>query len=399
MRPIEASTDKQGHAPTREALLARAEALVPVLQERAEAAERLRRCPNETIADFIAGDLLRICQPARYGGFELGYDVLCEVSQTLARGCGSQAWVHMVFADNALKLSAYTLQAQDEVWGSDRNAKLANAVAPVGLGRPVEGGVLWSGRHGFSSGVDHADWVMASGHIEHGDRRQGCSVLIPKRDITLVDDWHVLGLAGTGSKTFVVENAFVPEHRILDKEAADRGEAPGTLHYSAPVAKLPRGGVSAVSFTSVVVGIAEGFLTEYFRYTAPRLSRGTVVAEQMGVQISAGLSAAEVEAASRMYLGAIRETMQTLACGETVSRHAQLQGKRNAAYAAQLALRAVQRLFNAAGGRALYASNELQRKFRDIHAAAAHHSLVWDTAAAAYGRYVLGRHGRSSSAD
>jgi alkylation response protein AidB-like acyl-CoA dehydrogenase len=383
-------------APTREDLLARAEALAPVMQDRAEAGEKLRRCPDETVADFIAADLLRICQPARYGGFEQGYDVLCEVSQTLARGCGSQAWVHMVFADNALKLSAYALQAQDEVWGKDRNAKLANAVAPVGRGRPVEGGVLWSGRHGFSSGVDHADWVMASGYIERGNTKQSCSVLIPKGDITLVDDWHVLGLTGTGSKTFVVDGAFVPEHRILDKEASNRGEAPGMLHYTAPVAKLPRGGVSAVSFTAVVVGIAEGFLTEYLRYTGPRLSRGTVVAEQMGVQISAGLSAAEVEAASRMYLGAIRETMQTLARGETVSRHNQLQGKRNAAYAAQLSLRAVQRLFNAAGGRALYTSNELQRKFRDVHAAAAHHSLVWDTAAAAYGRHVLGQHGDSN---
>ena len=368
--------------PTREQLL-----------ERAETGERLRRCPDETIADFISSELLAICRPARYGGFEHGYDVLCEVSQTLARGCGSQAWVHMVFADNALKLSAYTLEAQDEVWGKDPDARLANAVAPVGNGRPVEGGVLWSGRHGFSSGVDHAGWVMASGHIERGDTRQGCSVLIPRSDIALVDDWHVLGLAGTGSKTFVVDGAFVPEHRILDKEAADEGRSPGMLHYTAPVARLPRGGVSAVSFTAVVVGIAEGFLQEYFSYTGPRLSRGTVVAEQTGTQITAGLSAAEVEAASRMYLGAIRETMQTLTRGETVSRHNQLQGKRNAAYAAQLALRAVQRLFNAAGGRALYTSNELQRKFRDAHAAAAHHSLVWDSAAAAYGGYVLGQHG------
>jgi hypothetical protein len=97
-----------------------------------------------------------------------------------------------------------------------------------------------------------------------------------------------------------------------------------------------------------------------------------------------------------MYLGSIRETMRTLERGETVSRHDQVRGKRNAAYAAQLALSAVQRLFNAAGGRALYTSNELQRKFRDVHAAAAHHSLVWDTAAAAYGRHVLGQHGDSN---
>jgi 3-hydroxy-9,10-secoandrosta-1,3,5(10)-triene-9,17-dione monooxygenase len=299
----------------------------------------------------------------------------------------------MVFADNALKLSSYTLEAQQEVWGKDPVAQLSNAVAPVGRGKPVDGGVLWTGRHGFSSGVDHAGWVMASGYIERGEQRQACSVLIPRSDITIVDDWHVLGLAGSGSKTFVVDAAFVPEHRILDKAAADEGRAPGNLHYTVPVARLPRGGVSAVSFTAVVVGIAEGFLQEYYEFTGPRLSRGTVVAEQMGTQIGAGVSAAEVEAAVRMYLGSIRETMRTLERGETVSRHDQVRGKRNAAYAAQLALSAVQRLFNSAGGRALYLNNELQRKFRDVHAAAAHHSLVWDSAAASYGRYVLGLHG------
>src|SRR5262245_9772744 len=76
---------------TREELLARAEALVPVLAERSAEAERLRRCPDSTIADLVDNGLTRICQPRQFGGFELGYDVLCEVSQTLARGCGSQA--------------------------------------------------------------------------------------------------------------------------------------------------------------------------------------------------------------------------------------------------------------------------------------------------------------------
>ena len=68
----------------------------------------MRRCPDETIQDYLDNDLLRICQPARYGGFEHGYDVLCEVAQTLARGCGAQAWVHMVLTDNILKLASYS---------------------------------------------------------------------------------------------------------------------------------------------------------------------------------------------------------------------------------------------------------------------------------------------------
>ena len=55
----------------------------------------LRRVPDETIRDYVDQGLLRICQPAHYGGYDLGYDVLCEVTQTLSRGCGSQGWVHM----------------------------------------------------------------------------------------------------------------------------------------------------------------------------------------------------------------------------------------------------------------------------------------------------------------
>src|SRR5215813_10571125 len=176
--------EKPAAVPSREELLGRAEALVPVLQERAPKAEAMRRCPDETIRDFLDNDLLRISQPARYGGFEHGYDVLCEVSQTLARGCGSQAWVHMVLADNILKLASYSEQAQEDVWAEDTGAKLSNCVTPVGKGRPADGGVIWSGRHTFSSGVDHAQWVMAAGVIDHGDRKQACSVLVPKSDIT-----------------------------------------------------------------------------------------------------------------------------------------------------------------------------------------------------------------------
>jgi 3-hydroxy-9,10-secoandrosta-1,3,5(10)-triene-9,17-dione monooxygenase len=147
-----------------------------------------------------------------------------------------------------------------------------------------------------------------------------------------------------------------------------------------------------VSYTAVCVGVAEGFLESYLNFTGPRKSRGNPVADGVGVQMGVGQASAEIEAASRMYLGVIRETMQTLQRGETVTKLSGVQGKRNAAYACQLATGAVQRLFNAAGGRALYLDSVLQRQFRDCFAAAAHHSVVWDGAAAEYGRYVLSLH-------
>jgi 3-hydroxy-9,10-secoandrosta-1,3,5(10)-triene-9,17-dione monooxygenase len=370
---------------TREEVLRRAEALVPVLRERAPEAEKLRRCPDPTIADFVSKDLLRICMPARFGGFELGYDVYCETAKTLAHGCGSQAWIFMVLADNALKLAGFSQQAQEDVWNENPNARLSNAVAPLGKGEVVDGGIKWTGRHPFSSGVDHADWVMPTGFVQRGDKRHTVSVLIPKKDIKIIDDWHVVGLAGTGSKTFEVSGAFVPDHRILTKEDDEAGSSP----YKAPVFHLPRGGVSSASYAAVAVGCAEGLLEEYIKYTAPRKSRTTVVAEEMGTQMGIGIAASEIEAASEMLMGPLRETMQFLERGQPVPRMLNLRGKRNAAYAAQLSITAAQKLFNAAGGRALYSDNVMQRMLRDCLAAAAHHSLGWDAAAANYGRHVL----------
>ena len=222
--------EKADVALTREDLIARAEGLIPVLAARSAECEKARSAPAATIRDFIDLGLLRVCQPARYGGYELGYDVLCEISQTLARGCGSQAWVHMVLADNPLKLSAFSLEAQDEVWGVNSAAKICVAVAAVGKATRAKGGVVWNAVHGFSSGIDHADWVICGGHIhEDGKAPEGCFALIPTKDVEIIDDWHAVGLAGTGSKSFAVKDVFVPAHRVLSKTDYDNGTSPGTL--------------------------------------------------------------------------------------------------------------------------------------------------------------------------
>src|SRR6476469_6111004 len=300
---------------TREEALKRAEALIPVLRERSAESEKLRRCPDATIADYISSELLRLCMPARFGGFELGYDVYCDVVRTLAHGCGSQAWVYMVLADNALKLAGFSQQAQEDVWNENPNARLSNAVAPLGKGEVVDGGIKWTGRHPFSSGVDHADWVMPTGYVQRGDRKETVTVLIPKKDIKVIDDWYVVGLAGTGSKTFEVNGAFVPDHRILSKEDDEAGSL-----YQAPVFHLPRGGVSSASYAAVAVGVAEGLIEEYIAYTGPRKSRSTVVAEEMGTQMGVGIAASEIEAASEMLMGPLRETMQLLERGQPVPK-------------------------------------------------------------------------------
>lgn len=375
---------------TREEMLRRAEALVPVLRERSPACEAARRCPEESMADFDAAGFLRICQPARFGGFELGWDVLCEVGQILARGCGAQAWVSTVMGDHAHIASGLPLQAQEDIWGKTPMAHICASFAPVGTAKSVPGGVRFSGKHGFASGIDHAQWALPGGMIVDGPMKgERCLFLVPMSDVTVIDDWHVVGMSGTGSKSFTVENVFVPEHRILRFSDLEAATGPGNKAHQSPIFRMPHGGLATSAFACVAVGIAEGFLADYIAATRKRVSRGVKVAELTGTQISLAVAAAEIEAAASLYMAPVREARALLERGETVPAHQRMRGKRNSTYAARTALSAVEKLFYASGARVLFEGNAMNRAYRDLQAAASHAGLVWDVGMSDYGRHLL----------
>jgi 3-hydroxy-9,10-secoandrosta-1,3,5(10)-triene-9,17-dione monooxygenase len=334
---------------------------------------------------------MRICQPARFGGLELGWDVLCEVGQILARGCGAQAWVATVMGDHAHIASGLPLEAQEEIWGENPGARLCASFAPVATAKSVAGGVRLTGKHGFASGIDHAQWALPGGTVVDGSMKgERCLFLVPMSDVTVIDDWHVIGMAGTGSKSFTVEDVFVPEHRIHRYSDVEAATGPGNKAHTAPIFRMPHGGLATSAFACVAVGIAEGFLEEYIALTRKRVSRGIQVAEQTGTQISLAAAAAEIEAAAALYIAPVREARRILERGETVPRQYLLRGKRNSTWAARTALSAVEKLFYAAGARVLFEGNALQRAYRDLHAAAAHAGLVWDAGMSDYGAHMLG---------
>ena len=378
----------------REELLERAAALVPALRARSAAAEAQRYCPAETVADLREAGLLRICQPARYGGWEHGWDVLCEVSQVLARGCASQAWVGNIYNDHTQLLGMFDVRAQDDVWGDNPDARLSASIEPAGKARPVAGGVVFSGRHRYASGIDNAQWLLCGGLLlEDGTAPRRCYFLVPKAEVAVIDDWHVIGLAGTGSKSFEVKDLFVPAHRILDGDGSDEGMGPGIAVNTAPVYRMPRHDIAGTGFAAIAVGVAEGFIAEYIAYTRTRNSRGEAMAQLMGTQISLGHATVELRAAQQLCIDGARQAMAVLGRGERLSLHQRQHTRLASSFAAQLALAAVQRLFNAAGGRALFVDSPMQRSMRDLYAVAAHRALAWDAAAANYGAMLLGPDG------
>src|SRR5207244_6338753 len=157
----EAKTDRRAAAPRFEELLARAEALIPVLRERAPRAEQLRRLPDETIADLHSSGLFRMLQPARVGGSELPYRALYELTAVIGQGCGSTSWVLANLAAHHWLLGMWHPEAQDEIWGDSPDSLISSALIFARCReRRVEGGYWLSGRWPFSSGIDPSTWNM-----------------------------------------------------------------------------------------------------------------------------------------------------------------------------------------------------------------------------------------------
>jgi len=198
------------------ALLDRARALVPLLAERAPAATAARRLPDETILDFHATGILRVLQPRRFGGMQGRFSLFSRIVEELTYGCASSAWVYAVLGEHQWIIASYPEEAQLDVWGDDPEAVASSSLAPRAAAARVRGGWRLSGRYPFSSGCDFAQWAIIGAFLgEAGDPRRVAYLLVPLTEIEIVDDWQVLGLLGTGSKSLVLHDVFVPEHRSV----------------------------------------------------------------------------------------------------------------------------------------------------------------------------------------
>ncbi len=382
-----ASVKERSEKTDPDAMVTQARALAPKLRERAPRCEQDRKVPAETIDDFITTGLLRPNQPQ----FVPAWDTICEVGQILAASCGSQAWIYWVFANHAQMASGFSPDARSEVWGRAGSSPLISAsLDPVGRATPVEGGVVLSGLHRFASGIDYASWLICGGFIVRDNGREGPYLfLIPKSEAVVIDDWHTLGLRGTGSKSFEVKNAFVPLHRCLSVQNPGGGTVliPGTVEADSEAA--PRGdGITSTGFVALAVGMAKGVLEEWVAYTGSRKSRGRAIAQQEATQILLAQCSAEIDAAEALYLGYLR-TLLKKGKNCNIQQSERATSKRNGAFACQLALQAGTRLFNSAGGRALYDDSALQRHYRNLLAATAHHAVIWNNAAIEYGSSVF----------
>ena len=372
-------------------ILRRAEELVPVLAERAAGTEALRGLPDDTIADIRAAGLHTMGKPERLGGAELPLDAIVQVVATLARGCASTAWVCGVYSDHAMIVGMMDPRVADEVWADDPDASISAGFFPSGTNEPADGGWRLTGRWGFASGCDHARWVFLGSVVAAGDGPpEPYLCLVPVDQVGIDDDWQVMGLAGTGSKTLVADGVFVPEYRMIPLRLSSGGwEARGRPDVP-PLYRLPHVVTIPFHFCATALGTVEGLLDDVISEIGERYSFGAPVAEYATMQLRVASASAGIDCARMLIERDTRETMAAMREGRSLTLAERARNRRDMAYAAQLCQRAAEDLFEAGGARSVYSSSVFQRKFRDVRVAANHIILKWDVAGTTWGRVAFG---------
>ena len=379
--------------PTRAEILSRARAMIAQLRERALDTERNRRIPAETHRAFEAAGFYKLFQPARYGGYEMPIGLMIDVAAEIGRGCGSSAWVFTNLAVQNWEIGMTHPAAQEDVWGPDSSA-LAASSFPVkgGAGRRVDGGLVLNGVWSFASGVDFADWQHMQVFLPNEKAPPShYLVLVPKADFTIEDDWFVTGLAGTGSKSVVLKDVFVPEHRVLHTKLVGGGPSPGNAVNPNPLYNIPPLTIGAAAFAGPALGIARGALELIEEEVSGRLSvGGAKLFEQPTVQLRVSEARAEIRSAHVLLLKVCEEAMDAAAAGAQPPIEQRGSWRRDFAYAGQLCVRAVERLYPLVGGRGLQQGSLFQLAWRDVHAAVSQVAMAWDLQAINAARVQFG---------
>jgi 3-hydroxy-9,10-secoandrosta-1,3,5(10)-triene-9,17-dione monooxygenase len=380
---------------TYEEAMQRARALVPVLRERAGTGEALRQMPKETLEDLHRTGLLRYHQPKRWGGMELPFVAVFDLPAEVARGCASTAWNIGNLGIHHWMLALYDERAQDEVWSANPDALIASGIAyPQGRGRKVDGGFVVSGHWNFSSGVDPADWNMLATTVRDGDRvvdHRMC--LVPRTDYDIVDDWQVLGMKATGSKSVMATEIFVPEHRAISMYLARGGsDFPGARANPNPLYRVPLSGLGSHCLAGAGVGNAQAALELTIEAITARSTNYTAMRMRdfQAVQLRVARAGAQVDAARLMIRGDCVDAERIASEGRAPTIEEKLRMKRNVAWAMELCTEAVDSLHALAGANGIYDQYPIQQIFRDQHALSAHIGFSWDAQGGPWALVALG---------
>ncbi|MBR0874719.1 acyl-CoA dehydrogenase family protein [Bradyrhizobium tropiciagri] len=376
--PVAGAPDRVSH------VLEAIHVLAPLITGRRSEFDRDRRLPDEVFAALADAGLFRLWLPEALGGPELSPFDFMRVIEAASALDGSVGWL----AGNGggmSRIGGYLDEAVVREWFADPRAFVVSSTGAVGTVGPVAGGYRLSGRWPFGSGAHHGTrfMVLASVRPEDPDSPLLCCYL-GRADVTILDNWHVSGLRGTGSFDFDARDIFVPAahvHPFLGLQPTQ----PGLLY------RMPPSSVFAWSICGVPLGIAAGAIASFAELAGRKSRQGTrvLLCERETVQATVGRARAMLRAARGFLTDAMAELMAATDTGGQRLVEARADIRIANAHAAETAMSVTDMLAASAGAAAIFESCALERAARDAHAAAKHIAMSPNNYVTA-GRLALG---------
>jgi alkylation response protein AidB-like acyl-CoA dehydrogenase len=394
-----ALAERTGPAPRKtkqsDELIERARGLIPYLREKSDQINAARRVPDDVMQRVSEAGLMNILRPRRFGGMEAPIEAMYRIGQQLAMGDGSMGWVYVVLGAHDQFMSFYPKDVQEEYWASERPV-CASTYNPTGKAVAVPGGFKLSGKWSFCSGIDFCDWVVPGGIVGMlpGEKPMPDMrfFLVHKSQFKLVDDWDVMGLCGTGSKTILLDDAFVPSERVISETQIVTNTTPGASVLDGPTYRAPAWTVFVFGFPLVGAAIVRSAYEDIRADFRGRAQRREPLFELRKPAVQVHLTEASVllDSADLLIDRAMKETFDQAYGEGSVARELRIRNRRDLIYAVLNARRAGEILMSMSGGRGIMTTGRVQRAMRDIYALSAHPSMNWDIQSLSYGSVELG---------
>jgi two-component flavin-dependent monooxygenase/oxygenase LndZ5 len=365
----------------------------------AEVASRLsvsmegeRRLSPEVVKAAIDAGFMRHFVPVEFGGRAGTFGDLLPAVVVIGERCPASAWCTSLFASSPRFVVFFPLAGQEEIWAEGPDAAIVCSVIPFGTAVPEKDRWRVSGRWPYMSGIEFADWVIVCAKVLRSDEPELKLFAIPRSGCRIEDTWFSVGMQATGSNTVVLDDVLVPVHRVCDRADVFAGRRANRAadQSVADVAPLPA--VNGITFVVPALGAARGALALFSDYLAEKIRSTPALPGMPGVEgnrvsceIVLARSAAEIDSA-QLLLERIAVTADHH--GESTPVDA-ARNARDSAFAIDVLVTAMNRIFRTAGTSGQAAGELLQRFWRDINSVATHQALQFQPVARNYASTLL----------
>ena len=364
--------------------LQRARALGPLIAEYRDESERERRLPRPVHDAMRDAGLFGMTLSKTYGGSQARLEDCIRVIEEISRQDGATGWNLMIGMHMGLLADYLQPGAAQEIYGGAPRG-MAGTFQPRGKAERVEGGYRVSGQWPFASGCYNADWFLGAGVVAGTEPPELRIFYFPVADWTILDTWHTVGMKGTGSHDVLVQEAFVPERYSFPLQQMFVG--PG----GNPDAgfRRPFFDLAGPTLASVSLGVARDAIESFVAMAGGKVpARGTWT---LGNMHTTHMQLGEAEALLRSARAFLYEVARELdgpvgADADATAASCRL-ASTNATHAA---MRAVDIVYELAGGTSVYETSRLERCFRDVHMPT-HHAIAAQSHYEMVGQYMLGQ--------